>query len=117
LVEACLVLAQPWGVERLQVRDLCVKLGVSLRKLHGAFIEVLGVPPARYIRTMRLSNARLLLSRADQGAKVSDIASSLGFTHLGHFGAYYKKAFGETPLQTLGRSRRTRGTKLGVAQA
>jgi hypothetical protein len=56
LVEACLVLAQPWGVERLQVRDLCVKLGVSLRKLHGAFNEVLGVPPGRYIRTMHFEN-------------------------------------------------------------
>jgi transcriptional regulator GlxA family with amidase domain len=99
------MLAQRRGGERLRVCELCEMLGVSLRKLQDAFNEVFGVPPWRYIRTMRLSKARVLLSRADQSATVREIAISLGFAHLGHFGAYYKKAFGETPLQTLRRSR------------
>jgi AraC family ethanolamine operon transcriptional activator len=110
LVETFLMLAQQSGSERLRVEDLCSKLGVSLRKLQNAFKEVHGISPARFMLITRLHNAQLLLSRADQSTRVKEIATSLGFAHLGHFAAYYRRHFGETPLQTLRRSRAGAGS-------
>jgi AraC-like DNA-binding protein len=41
-------------------------------------------------------------------AKVTEIAMSFGFAELGRFSVEYKKAFGESPSQTLYRTPQTR---------
>jgi transcriptional regulator GlxA family with amidase domain len=61
LVETCLELAQAPGGEKLRVNDLCVKLGVSVRKLQNAFSEAFGVPPGRYIRPGKLVVSQYLI--------------------------------------------------------
>lgn len=45
----------------------------------------------------------LLGARA--GSSVTSIALDWGFDHLGRFAASYKKRFGETPRETLKRTR------------
>ena len=53
---------------------------------------------------LRLSNARRALLSADgKLTKVTEIAVSFGFAELGRFSVEYKKAFGESPSQTLNR--------------
>jgi len=37
---------------------------------------------------------------------VTDVASALGFTHLGRFAIAYREVLGESPSQTLRRRRR-----------
>jgi AraC-like DNA-binding protein len=59
---------------------------------------------------LRLSNARRALLSADGAlAKVTEIAMSFGFAELGRFSVEYKKAFGESPSQTLYRTPRATG--------
>jgi transcriptional regulator GlxA family with amidase domain len=58
---------------------------------------------------LRLSSARRALLSADGTiAKVTEIAMSFGFAELGRFSVEYKKAFGESPSQTLYRTLHTR---------
>jgi transcriptional regulator GlxA family with amidase domain len=88
--------------EPLHVSALCHVIGVSERTLRKAFHRVYGVPPCRHLRMLRLSSARRALLSADGTlAKVTEIAMSFGFAELGRFSVEYKKAFGESPSQTL----------------
>jgi AraC family ethanolamine operon transcriptional activator len=83
---------------------LCAQVGVSPRKLEYCFRDVLGISPAKYLRTVRLNGVRRDLKRST-GAGVHDLAARWGFWHLGEFSADYKRQFGELPSQTLRRSR------------
>jgi transcriptional regulator GlxA family with amidase domain len=95
--------------EPLHVSALCHVIGVSGRTLRKAFHRMHGVPPCRHLRMLRLSNARRALLSADGTlAKVTEIAMSFGFIELGRFSVEYKKAFGESPSQTLYRAPQTR---------
>lgn len=88
--------------EPLHVSALCHIMGVSERTLRKAFHRVHGVPPCRRLRRLRLSHARRALLSADgTRTKVTEIAMSFGFAELGRFSVEYKKAFGESPSQTL----------------
>jgi hypothetical protein len=42
-----------------------------------------------------------LLLAVEAHAVASDVATSLGFDHLGRFSGYYKEFFGECPSMTL----------------
>lgn len=81
--------------------QLCDALGVSLRKLHDAFMATTGMSPLAYLKTRRLMLARRALCRAegDQGL-VKTVALAHGFWHFGHFAQDYRAQFGETPSQT-----------------
>jgi transcriptional regulator GlxA family with amidase domain len=105
LVQQAEALALARVDEPLHVSALCHDIGVSERTLRKAFHRVHGVPPCRHLRMLRLSNARRALMSADGTlAKVTEIALSFGFAELGRFSVEYKKAFGESPSQTLCRT-------------
>jgi transcriptional regulator GlxA family with amidase domain len=109
LVQQAEVLALSSIDEPLHVSALCQAIGVSERTLRKAFQRVHGVPPCRHLRMLRLSNARRALLSADGTlAKVTEIAMSFGFAELGRFSVEYKKAFGESPSQTLYRTPQAR---------
>lgn len=79
--------------------------GTSLRQAQFLFRRELGTSPAAYLRTLRLNRAHDLL-QADKAESVTDVALSCGFTHLGEFSGHYRSAFGESPSETLRRTRR-----------
>lgn len=84
---------------------LCKEVGASPRKLEYCFQEVLGIPPARYLRLMRLNGAhRALMQVACDGGRttVQEVASQWGFWHMGAFATDYKRLYGRPPSQTLG---------------
>jgi transcriptional regulator GlxA family with amidase domain len=100
----------------LPVSGLCQLIGVSQRTLRKAFHSVHGIPPCRHLRMLRLCDARRALLAADGAiAKVTDIAMSFGFAELGRFAVEYKKAFGESPSQTLYRPPEARAPSRGAA--
>lgn len=99
-------------LERLEQPDwwnlspalLCKTAGIGERTLQYAFRERFGLTPAAFIKARRLASTRRLLRQAETGAQsVGDIAASLGFWHLSHFAADYRRAFGELPSETLKR--------------
>ncbi|WP_370691985.1 helix-turn-helix domain-containing protein [Bradyrhizobium xenonodulans] len=44
---------------------------------------------------------------AGPSTTVTELAFGAGFTHLGRFSETYRKAYGETPNETLARSRKS----------
>ena len=88
----------------LDIPTLCRALAVSERTLRKAFQKTRGLPPCRRLRMLRLSGARrVLLSAHGRCVTVTEIATSFGFVELGRFSVEYRKTFGESPSETLGR--------------
>lgn len=78
--------------------------GLSIRTLTRAFRERHGVGPISFLRRQRLEAARLDLLQAEPGAApVTAVALRYGFFHLGRFAVDYRRAFGESPSDTLNR--------------
>jgi AraC-like DNA-binding protein len=86
--------------DRISVDDVADAAGMSTRGLQAAFQRVHQVTPMAYLRSIRLLMARQQLESGDATA-VSDVARSVGITHLGRFSGAYRDAFGELPGDTL----------------
>ena len=82
--------------------ELCIAAHVSERRLRKAFIDEYEVPPARFFRMWALSEARCrLLDNDPTHRSVAEVASGLGFFHLGRFAGYYRRLYDEHPSTTL----------------
>ncbi len=92
--------------EPLSMAEVAHEVGVGLRSLQLAFLEVRAMGPRDVLLRMRLERARERLMVAGSGDTVTSIALDCGFAHLGRFPAAYRMAFGELPTETLARSRR-----------
>ncbi|MEU3570892.1 AraC family transcriptional regulator [Kitasatospora sp. NPDC036755] len=93
--------------EALSVADIALAARVSLRTLREGFRRHLDTTPLAYLRRVRLDRAHHdLLAIADGRAHgtVTEVACRWGFTHLGRFSADYRRAYGRSPSQTLGRN-------------
>jgi len=98
--------AATYGSRPLYSDDLATTLGVSVRTLQTATQAVHGVSLHHYLRLKRLWATRIQLMTGSAGASVKAAALGNGFWHLGDFSRGYRLAFGETPSETLARSRR-----------
>jgi AraC-like DNA-binding protein len=85
----------------ITIADLVEATGVAGRSLFIHFKQFKGVSPMRYAHNARLRKVRQELLRAEAGASVTDIAMSVGFTHMGRFSVTYRRHFGESPSETL----------------
>ena len=85
--------------------DLVSTAGVAGRTLLKHFRDFHGVPPVRYVRSLRMQQVRDELVRGDAHG-VADAALRWGFAHPGRFSIEYRKRFGESPSATLARARR-----------
>ena len=93
---------------RLNIGNLVEQLGVSRRTLENAFCDGLGISPAAFLKAMRLQRLnRALLSADDESVRISELARSNGFNHLGQLASDYRAMFGELPSVTLGRGPRS----------
>ena len=102
IVERVEDLARQPSREPSRITDLCKIVGVSQRMLRSAFHQVHGTAPYRYIRTLRMMQARrALLSPPSCAVTVTQVATDCGFLELGRFSVEYRAAFGESPSATL----------------
>ena len=84
--------------------DLAEISCTSIRSLSRAFLKRHGMGPMEFLRQRRLEAARMELLLAEPGEKtVSEIALRYGFSQPSKFSTAYKKAFNETPSETLQR--------------
>jgi AraC-like DNA-binding protein len=85
---------------------LCEVAGVGERALCKVFKSRRGMSPMRFVTERRLAAANSRLVTAGAARDVTEVANELGFTHLGRFAIAYREVFGESPSETLRRSRR-----------
>lgn len=84
--------------------DLAKQIGVSVRTMHDAVQRYRGMSLHRYLRLRRLWLVRGRLLAGTHSVKACALA--FGFWHLGDFARSYRVQFGESPSETIARSRR-----------
>ncbi|MGJ8529424.1 AraC family transcriptional regulator [Maritalea sp.] len=92
--------------EELTLEDISKAAGASPRALQYGFKSQFSVTPMQMLRLERLRWARHILMAATPNQTITRLAGELGFQHLGRFSQDYREAFGETPNQTLFKSKR-----------
>jgi AraC-like DNA-binding protein len=82
-------------VDRLDVRSLAERFGVSQNHLARLFKRHVGTTPARYIAGRRAHHAEHLLRRTTLPVKV--VAGMVGFTDLHQFNKAMRRLLGHSP--------------------
>jgi AraC-like DNA-binding protein len=89
----------------LTVGDIAAAAGLSIRGLQEAFQRIFDQSPLTYVREVRLTRVHHELLALNPGTgRISDVARSWGFGHMGRFSGAYVQRFGEYPRQTLRRT-------------
>lgn len=97
---------EAYADQPLTVESMASYAGVSTRSLYAGFKKYRNTTPMAMLRYVRMKRAHMdLTSPRTANMTVTEVALNWGFAHLGRFTAEYKKAFGESPSETLRRSR------------
>jgi AraC-like DNA-binding protein len=83
----------------LSLCELAQQVGVSVSTLHRGFPLLFNTTVIGYLTQQRLQKAEMLLRQGD--SKVAEVANLVGYCHLGHFAAAFKRQYGITPRQCL----------------
>lgn len=86
--------------KKINVAALSKQTGYSASFIHHRFKEDFGMSPAKYIlgRKMKIAKQKLL-----EGKYVGETASELGFYDQFHFSKAFKKYFGHSPSELIGK--------------
>ncbi|MEM7062464.1 MAG: AraC family transcriptional regulator [Cyanobacteria bacterium P01_B01_bin.77] len=79
--------------------ELAKQMGVCDRTLRRGFKQVFGTTLVGYLTQQRLHQAQQRLCTGDY--TVAEVANQVGYAHLGHFAAAFKRQFGITPSQCM----------------
>lgn len=90
--------------EPIMLHSICAAAKASERTVEYAFQDIYGMGAKKFLKILRLHEARRQLRAADpQRAVVQEIAQNVGFWHMGHFSHDYRSLFGEPPSETFAR--------------
>jgi AraC-like DNA-binding protein len=87
---------RPWTAS-----EMAEVAGVSIRRLQEGFRDYVGASPRECLTDIRLARVREELLHGADGLTVADVAMRWGLMHTGRFAAAYRRAYGESPSQTL----------------
>jgi len=79
---------------------------VSARGLQYAFQSRFRIGPMQWLREQRLRRLHAMLSTAPRRCGVTELATAIGFTHLGRLGGEVRRRFGLRPHEVLARAQR-----------
>ena len=100
VIEQLRQLVEAWEVEeRITLGTLCALLAIRPRTLHHYCVGHLGISPLQLVLRIRLDRVRHALLTGE--GNVTSIAFAHGFTALSRFSGLYRRAFGESPRDTL----------------
>lgn len=85
----------PGASAKLGLHTVAAQSGLGVRALAAAFQRETGVSPMRYMRQLRLDQARLDLLSGH--CNVTEAATRWGFWNLGDFARHYRQRHGELP--------------------
>ncbi|MDH3244927.1 MAG: ATP-binding protein, partial [Saprospiraceae bacterium] len=81
--------------EDFGIQDLCQAIRISRAQLHRKVKALTGKSTSRFIRSIRLREAKKLLESTDMN--VSEVGYATGFTDRSHFSQVFKEEFGKSP--------------------
>ncbi len=79
---------------------LAREMGVSERNLFRKLIELMGLPPQKYLRKQRMKRAMDNLQNG-HFRTVNETAYSVGYLNVSYFISQFEKEFNMKPLQVL----------------
>lgn len=85
-------LDRPWTVAMM-----AATIGITSAHLQRVFRDMVGVPPATYLATLRLQKAHDILSDPACFDAIKEIRLRCGFLNESNFTRDFKKKFGVTP--------------------
>ena len=77
--------------------DLAMLTNMSKYQLAHDFTKHFGIPPMKYLCSVRMDNAKKLLTSTDMS--VSEVGSSVGIDNATQFIRLFRRSFGTTPKQ------------------
>ena len=92
-----IALVQVQALRERNVQFYADALGVSAKYLSNTVKRTTSLSPAKWIRKRVVAEAKQLLD--DVSLSIQQIADRLNFINASHFGAFFKKETGMTPLQ------------------
>lgn len=90
---ACRFMEQHFA-EHIVLDQICCRAGLSKSTLLRAFTKTKGITPYRYLETVRINEAKKLLS---DGVSLLDAAIRTGFSDQSHFTNYFTRFIGLAP--------------------
>ena len=90
---------------RLSVEDLSKHVGMSRGSLYHKILELTGLSPVEYIRSVKLDKAAVLLEKSDMN--VAQIAYMVGFATPNYFAKSFKAKFNMLPSEFINLKRNT----------
>ncbi|AFZ28905.1 transcriptional regulator, AraC family [Gloeocapsa sp. PCC 7428] len=77
--------------------ELAQQVGISDRTLRRGFQKLFGTTVFGYLTYQRMKRSEQLLLDSDR--TIAEVANMVGYCHLGHFAAAFKRHFGITPSE------------------
>lgn len=81
-----------------ELRKLAADLNLSCSRFRHLFARSIGISPVRYLKSVRLAKAKLLMQSSQLSVK--QVMAAVGCSDLSHFVRDYKTTFGETPTES-----------------
>lgn len=89
----------------LSVEDLSKQIGMSRSSLYHKILELTGLSPVEYIRSVKLEKAAILLEKSD--LNISQIAYKVGFATPNYFGRSFKAKFNMSASEFMNLKRKS----------
>ena len=83
--------------EQITLRDICSYFHISHNELYSLFREYFNMPPAEYIRTLRIDRACELLKTTE--LPVNRIGTMVGIPDYNYFSKVFKRQMGISPRE------------------
>jgi AraC-like DNA-binding protein len=80
---------------KLSLRQVAAGVGMSRSRLSALFVAHLGVSPMRFLKTIRMRQARALIQSSSLNIK--EIAAYAGFNDMSHFVRDFGRLYGKSP--------------------
>ena len=91
------VIMQEVVYNKITAEDVAKNVGIGYSCFRRAFKKFTGTSPSKYMRDLKLNEAKLLLSKTSMSIK--DISCSLNFENPNYFFIFFKKRTGQSPKE------------------
>lgn len=96
-IEKTLIKMESNITNNLSLKDYADELYLSVDRFSHLFTETVGVPPYKYILSLKMTRAKQLLRQTEHS--ISEIAKFIGYQDPLYFSRIFKKHCGVTPMQ------------------